>query len=125
MSATVIVYCTTDPGVVVATSAALVMVRPGISTVTLAVQAAGAVPEAGQVLPGVAEVTVSARTLLPVSGLLTVTENVMVADCPGSRSPVPGQAGAGERDQAGGGACIVVEGGVVENVGQRHGERRR
>ena len=46
----------TDPGVAVATSAVLVMVRPGTSTVTTAVQAAGAVPEAGQVAPGVVEV---------------------------------------------------------------------
>jgi hypothetical protein len=58
-----------------------------MSTVTVAVQAAGADPEAGQLLPGVVDVTVSVGVLLPVSGLFTVTVNVMTADCPGARSP--------------------------------------
>src|SRR5580692_5008501 len=81
------VYLTTDPGVVVAESAVVVMVRPGTSTVTTAVQAAGAGPDAGQVLPGVVEVSVSASVLLPVSGLSTVTVKRMTADWPWSRSP--------------------------------------
>ena len=57
---------------VVATSAVLVMVRAGIRSVTVAVQA-GAVPPGGQLLPGVVEMTVLIRCLSPVSGLLTVT----------------------------------------------------
>ena len=52
--------------------AVLVMVRAGIRTVTVAVQA-GAVLPGGQVLPGAAEVTVLTRCLSPVSGLFTVT----------------------------------------------------
>jgi hypothetical protein len=47
------------------------MVRP--DTVTVAVQAAFPLPDA-QLLPAVVEVTVFAIILLPVSGLLTVTE---------------------------------------------------
>ena len=43
---------------------------------------------AAQLLPAVAEVIVLARTLLPVSGLLTVTENVIVAVAPTARFPV-------------------------------------
>ena len=42
----------------------------------------------GQLLPAVAEVIVVARVLLPVSGLLTVTENVIVAVAPTARFPV-------------------------------------
>src|ERR1700733_15046712 len=80
------VYPTTEPGVVVADPAVVVMVRPGTSTVTTAVQA-GAGPDAGQVLPGVLEVTVLASVLFPVSGLSTVTVNRMTADWPWSRSP--------------------------------------
>ena len=54
-------------------SAVVEMASPGIRTVTVAVQA-GSVPPTGQVLPGADEATVLARTLSPVSGLLTVTE---------------------------------------------------
>ena len=57
---------------VAATVAVLVMVRAGIRTVTVAVQA-GAGPPGGQVLPASVEVTVLVRCLSPVSGLLTVT----------------------------------------------------
>ena len=67
--------------------AVLVMVRAGIRSVTAAVQAGAGLP-GGQVLPGAVEVTVLARSLSPVSGLLTVTEKVMVAVSPGARSPV-------------------------------------
>ena len=63
------------------------IVRPGTSTVTVEVHRAS-VPPAGQLLPAVADVTVLARTLSPVSGLFTVTENVMVADAPTARFPV-------------------------------------
>ena len=87
MLVTAIVYPTTDPGVVVAELAVVVMVRPGTSTVTIAVQAAGAGPDAGQVLPGVVEVTVSASVLFPVSGLSTLTVKRMTDDWPWSRSP--------------------------------------
>ena len=41
-----------------------------------------------QLLPAVADVIVLARTLFPVSGLFTVTENVMVAVAPAARFPV-------------------------------------
>ena len=41
-----------------------------------------------QLLPAAAEVTVLARILFPVSGLLTVTENVIVAAAPTARFPV-------------------------------------
>ena len=43
---------------------------------------------AAQLLPGVAEVIVLARILFPVSGLFTVTENVIVAVAPTARFPV-------------------------------------
>ena len=61
--------------------------RPGTSTVTVLVHRASVLP-AGQLLPGVAEVIVLTRILSPVSGLLTVTEKVMVADAPTARFPV-------------------------------------
>ena len=41
-----------------------------------------------QLLLAVAEVMVLARVMLPVSGLLTVTEKVMVAAAPTARVPV-------------------------------------
>jgi hypothetical protein len=41
-----------------------------------------------QLLPADGEVTVLARRWFPVSGVLTVTENVIVAVAPGDRSPV-------------------------------------
>ena len=41
-----------------------------------------------QLLLDVAEVIVLARVLFPVSGLVTVTENVMVAAAPTARFPV-------------------------------------
>src|ERR1700689_1696225 len=79
------VYCTVAPGVADAALALLVMVRPCTSTV--AVHRAS-VPPAGQLVPAVAEVIVLARTLLPASGLLTVTVKVMVAVAPAARFPV-------------------------------------
>ena len=42
----------------------------------------------GQLLPGAAEVTALDRILFPVSGLFTVTENVIVAVAPGASVPV-------------------------------------
>ena len=42
----------------------------------------------GQADPGAAEVAVMMTSLSPVSGLLTVTENVTVAVAPGARVPV-------------------------------------
>ena len=56
------------------------------ATSTVTVQA-GSVPPAGQLPPAVAEVTVLARIWLPVSGLFTVTENVITADAPTARFP--------------------------------------
>jgi hypothetical protein len=61
------------------------MVR--IDTGTLTAQRESVLP-AAQLLPVVVEVTVLARILFPVSGLFTVTENVMVALAPGARFPV-------------------------------------
>ena len=80
-------YCTTEPGVVVLVPADTVVVRPGTSTVTVLAHRVSVLPLA-QLLPAVAEVMVLARLLFPVSGLFTVTENVMVADAPAARSPV-------------------------------------
>ena len=60
-----------------------------LTTVTVVVQKSASVPPlAGQLFPAVAEVIVLAMLLSPVSGLLTVTENVMVAAAPTARSPV-------------------------------------
>ena len=72
---------------VVLAVAVLVMARAGIRTFTVLVQR-GSVPPAGQLFPAAAEVTVLVRDLSPVSGLLTVTEKVMIAVAPGARSPV-------------------------------------
>ena len=58
-------------------------------TVTVVAQR-GSVRPVGQLLPAEVEVMVLARILLPVSGLLTVTENVMVAGCRW-RAPSPVQ----------------------------------
>ena len=63
------------------------MVSAGTRTVTEVPQA-GAGPEAGQLLAGVGEVIAVTRVLSPVSGLFTVTENVMVAVAPAARLPV-------------------------------------
>ena len=62
------------------------------ATGTVAVQAGSVLP-AAQLLPGVAEVIVLARILFPVSGLLTVTENVIVAAAPTARFPVQARFG--------------------------------
>ena len=64
-----------------------VIARPGTSTVTLLAHRVSVLPLA-QLLPAVAEVIAAARTLFPVSGLFTVTENVIVADAPAARFPV-------------------------------------
>ena len=63
------------------------MVRAGVRTVTVDRQGAAVVP-AGHADPGAAEVAVMMTSLSPVSGLLTVTVNVMVAVAPGARLPV-------------------------------------
>ncbi len=65
----------------------IAIVRPGTSTTTVTEHRASVLP-AAQLLPAVADVTVCARTLSPVSGLFTVTENVMVATAPTARLPV-------------------------------------
>ena len=80
-----IVYPTVLPGVVEPVLAAAVMVRP--CTATLTEQRASVLP-AGQLVPAVPEVIVLVSTWLPVSGLLMVTENVMVAVAPAARLPV-------------------------------------
>ena len=53
----------------------------------------GSVEPAGQLLPAAAEVRVLASRWLPVSGLCTVTEKVMVAVSPGARLPVQVRSG--------------------------------
>ena len=68
------------------------MVRPGTSTTTVTEHRASVLP-AAQLLPAAADVTVCARTLSPVSGLLTVTENVTVADAPTARLPLQDSTG--------------------------------
>ena len=78
---------TAAPGVAVAGAAALVMVRPGVSTATVSWQPPVVVP-GGHVEPVAAEAAVMMTSLSPVSGLLTVTVKVMTADAPGARSPV-------------------------------------
>ena len=73
-------------------------------------------------LPAVAEVTVLARIPLPVSGLFTVTENVIVADAPTARFPVQVRLGLAKARAGGGGRAAVV-GGVIQHPGQRVGDR--
>ena len=85
MLVNVAVNRTTPPGVVEAGLEVFVMART--ATGTLTVQGGSPLP-AAQLLPEVVEVIVLARILLPVSGLLTVTENVTVADAPTARFPV-------------------------------------
>ena len=85
MLVNVAVYRTTLPGVVVATLAVLFMVS--CDTVTVEKQSVSVLPD-WQLLPAPVVVSVLARILFPVSGLLTVTENVIVAVAPGASVPV-------------------------------------
>src|SRR5580692_995233 len=87
----VVVSFTVAPGVAVPALGVETIVS--CDTVTVAVHR-GSVAPAGQLLPGVVEVTVSVRTWPPVSGLLTVTEYVIVAEPPGDRLPVHVSTGA-------------------------------
>jgi hypothetical protein len=73
------------PGVGLVVLGVALIVR--IDTGTLTAQRESLLPLA-QLLPTVAEVIVLARILFPASGLLTVTENVIVATAPGARVPV-------------------------------------
>ena len=75
------------PGVGVPGLAVSAIVRPGTRTVTVFAHRVSVLPLA-QLLPAVAEVRVLVRILFPVSGLLTVTENVIVATAPTARFPV-------------------------------------
>ena len=72
---------------VVDTFAVLTIVRPGISTLTVAVHR-GSVPPEGQLLPWAAVVSVLVISLLPVSGLFTVTVPVTVTVPPTGMFPV-------------------------------------
>ena len=76
---------TTLPGVVVATFAVSVMTSD--ATVTVEEQSVSVLPD-WQLLPTAVVVSVLDRMLSPVSGLLTVTENVIVAVAPGASVPV-------------------------------------
>ena len=82
------------PGVALVVLGVTLMVR--IDTGTLTAHRESLLP-AAQLLPAVAEVIVLARILFPVSGLLTVTENVIVAAAPGARVPVQVRFGLGKR----------------------------
>ena len=93
------------PGVALVVLGVALIVRT--DTGTLTAQRESVLPLA-QLLPVVAEVIVLARLLFPVSGLLTVTENVIVADAPGRQGPGPGQVRAGERHRAGGRAASLL-----------------
>ena len=80
-----VVYRTTAPGVTVAGLG--VFVIDSDDTVTVAEHAGSLLP-AAQLVPGAEDVSVVARILFPVSGLFTVTENVIVAVAPGASVPV-------------------------------------
>ena len=67
--------------------AVLTIVSPGISTFTVAVHR-GSAPPAGQLLPAAAVDSVLVITLLPVSGLFTVTVPVTVTVPPTGMLPV-------------------------------------
>ena len=69
-----------------------VVVIASSETGTVVVQRGSVLP-AGQLLPAAAEVRVLASRWLPVSGLCTVTEKVMVAVSPGARFPVQVRSG--------------------------------
>ena len=73
------------PGVALVVLGVTLIVR--IDTGTLTAHRGSVLP-AAQLLPAVAEVMMLARILFPVSGLFTVTENVIVAVAPGARFPV-------------------------------------
>ena len=63
------------------------IVSAGVSTKTVSEQPLVVVP-GGQLEPAAVEATAVIRFLSPVSGFLTVTENVTVAVPPGLRLPV-------------------------------------
>ena len=67
--------------------AVLTIVSPGISTFTVAVHGGSVLPD-GQLLPGAAVDSVLVITLLPVSGLFTVTVPVTVTVPPTGMLPV-------------------------------------
>ena len=72
---------------VVVVVAVLVMVRAGTCTATLTVQRGSVEPD-GQLLPAAVVDNVLDRTLLPVSGLFTVTVPVIVTVPPTGMLPV-------------------------------------
>jgi hypothetical protein len=79
------VYRTTPPGVVVGTLAEFEIDND--DTVTAEAHAGSVLPVA-QLDPTAEDVTALDKTLFPVSGLFTVTENVTVAVAPGDSVPV-------------------------------------
>ena len=78
----------------------------------------------GQLLPAAAEVTVLARMWFPVSGLLTVTEKVTVAERPAPGCPVQVRSGLANDTDPGGRRRVGVIGGVVKHPGQAIGDAR-
>ncbi len=91
------------------------MDRPGMSTVTLTVQA-GPGDAVGQLVPGASVVMVLAMRRLPGSGLRTVTVPVTVTTAHNRDVACPGDGGADDREGAGAGDLVTVGGGVVEDV---------
>ena len=87
MSVTVTVKVTCWPGTAAAALAVVTMVSAGVSTVTLTEQRGSVLPD-GQLLPAAVVDNVLAMTLLPVSGLLTVTVPVTVTVPPTGMLPV-------------------------------------
>src|ERR1700723_886101 len=83
----VTVYPTACPGTAALVFAVLTIVSPGISTFTVAVQRGSVLPD-GQLLPAAAVDRMLVSTLLPVSGLFTVTVPVTVIVPPTGMLPV-------------------------------------
>ncbi len=75
-----------------------------------------------QLLPAPAVVSVLARILFPVSGLFTVTENVIVAVAPGASVPVQVRFGLANETLPAVAAGVAVVGRVVQHPRQRIGE---
>ncbi len=87
MLVTETVWCTTDPGVVVLTPAAVADGESGDPDLD-GRDACRVRAPAGQVLPGALEVATVVSVRSPGSGLRTVTDAVRVTEPPTARSPV-------------------------------------
>ena len=99
-----------------------VIVKPGTSTVTLTVHG-GSVPPDGQLLPAAAVVRVLVITLLPVSGLFTVTVPVTVTVPPTGMLPVQAIPVAVNDSVPDVAVCVAIGRRVVEHVGDVRADR--